>query len=421
MKLNLAESIREVLLDRKSVSIYGLGTLRLKQIASQYGPNRKSLYPPTVELEFTETSSTNSELIEWLCVKYSVEKSQAESAIKQFSERVLNMFLNARSVNLPGVVSFHRQEDNTIQVKTDKSIKDSFYAAFPEVKLEIPDTTIIESVISAISEVDEVVTDPVTEKSVSETEVEEPELKEEIASSSDEENEVSNKDETESAESSIDNESEESAEDTEDKLEEVEEGTAASRTEVFDLQSELEQLQLKDIPADQFQKIIEKAEENQIEDKNRKLNNIWGTLLILFSIVLACILLVDACKHFDLFGGEEKAASPTEEMLDLAQAGAGDAGAGAMLDKEITTTTTDSCIIITGVFSSQRNVDLMLEKVASQGYQTYTSRIRNYTRVGLSFDCNEETDLEQFIRTIRSEISPEAWYLNPELYVAYLE
>ena len=62
----------------------------------------------------------------------------------------------------------------------------------------------------------------------------------------------------------------------------------------------------------------------------------------------------------------------------------------------------------------------MKQKLESGFYQSYEEQNGKFTRVGLVFDCNSQ-DLEEFIQQIRNEVSPKAWYLNPELYVAYKE
>ena len=61
----------------------------------------------------------------------------------------------------------------------------------------------------------------------------------------------------------------------------------------------------------------------------------------------------------------------------------------------------------------------MKDRVSNLGYEVYTESLGNYTRVGLVFECGENTDLEAFIQKIRRELAAKAWYLDPTLYVEY--
>lgn len=74
------------------------------------------------------------------------------------------------------------------------------------------------------------------------------------------------------------------------------------------------------------------------------------------------------------------------------------------------------CVIITGSLSKNRNILNMETLVGAKGYQVYTENYYQLTRVGLEFDCTD-VDLVAFIQQVRSEIHPEAWYLDPRLEV----
>lgn len=78
------------------------------------------------------------------------------------------------------------------------------------------------------------------------------------------------------------------------------------------------------------------------------------------------------------------------------------------------------CIIVTGSFRKARNVVQMEAKLMSHGHTVYKSEYDGLTRVGIEFDC-EEVDLVSYVQEIRKSIVSTAWYLDPELEVAYAD
>jgi hypothetical protein len=80
------------------------------------------------------------------------------------------------------------------------------------------------------------------------------------------------------------------------------------------------------------------------------------------------------------------------------------------------THTVKNCIIITGSYQQSKSSLKMIEKLQSKGYQVYTEQHNNFTRVGISFDC-ENIDLKEYIYEIRNTISKDAWYLIPSITV----
>jgi hypothetical protein len=70
------------------------------------------------------------------------------------------------------------------------------------------------------------------------------------------------------------------------------------------------------------------------------------------------------------------------------------------------------CVIITGAYTSEKYKQIMIDKILSNGYELYTDKARNMTRVGLQFEC-EGKDLLDMLRKIRSMFVSDAWYLDP--------
>ncbi len=386
MRLNIAESIREVLCDRNPVSIYGLGTLCLTQTPAQYGEQRTSLLPPQMKLDFTESSSSNDYLSQWLVDKYDISAVLANEAIKTFSESVLNVLLNYGSARIHGVALLSRDKENQIICKASDDLTSCFYKSFPEVSL-IPPTK------QQIS----------TDKGDVSNEEKIQELEEEIAKP---------KNTTEKSKEIKVEQPDEPDFEKHSKLLETDELTAEDMI-VFDLESEIKKLE-KESQEAAIDPNLSKPPSLKV---NRSRRRIFGYFLLVASVIALMVLGIDACRKMK---SEKSVVEPGTQMGVFQGAIANDSLAQNMLEGSEMNTIAEleSCIIITGVFSSELNVDKMDKLILEYGYEPYTSKIGIYTRVGLQFDCGD-VDLEDFIQKVRSEISPKAWYLNPELYVAY--
>ena len=72
------------------------------------------------------------------------------------------------------------------------------------------------------------------------------------------------------------------------------------------------------------------------------------------------------------------------------------------------------CVIITGAYRKQHNIDTMVSKIKGAGYDVYTEPSGHYTRVGFTFNC-ENKDLQAVIDEVRLTITKDAWYLVPDV------
>ena len=75
-----------------------------------------------------------------------------------------------------------------------------------------------------------------------------------------------------------------------------------------------------------------------------------------------------------------------------------------------------NCIIIVGSYKQAKSSLKMINKLQEMNYDVYTEQHKDFTRVGISFDCTNE-DLTNYIRNLRSEIAKDAWYLQPSITV----
>lgn len=77
---------------------------------------------------------------------------------------------------------------------------------------------------------------------------------------------------------------------------------------------------------------------------------------------------------------------------------------------------TINCIIIVGSFKSNKNANRMLKKLSEMGYNTHSEKFGIFTRVGVTFDCQEDKLIDSIV-SIRTRIEPKSWFLSPELTV----
>gem|GEM_PF-3788544 len=71
------------------------------------------------------------------------------------------------------------------------------------------------------------------------------------------------------------------------------------------------------------------------------------------------------------------------------------------------------CLIVVGSFEDMSNVQSMHERVISLGYEPYLIEYDEGTRVSVTFNCLEH-DLLEYLREIRAQLSPKAWYYSPQ-------
>ena len=75
---------------------------------------------------------------------------------------------------------------------------------------------------------------------------------------------------------------------------------------------------------------------------------------------------------------------------------------------------TKKCIIVTGAYRTAKYKDIMIQNLKTRGLKVFTETTTSgLTRVGFEFEC-AETDLKQYLDSIRSAIQNDAWYLMPD-------
>ena len=369
MRIEIAQSIREILDERKTVTIQGLGSIKLVQKPAYFGELRKSMFPPSVDMVFEETSSSNNVLIQRLMENEGVSKKNAEKALRKYSEAIVNALVNYGSVRLKGICRLDRLDSGKIHIDPDESFTAAYFKDLPEVPAIIVAPKKASKTISTQA--------PVTP------------------------------DETPAA---IVTTSEDAIKSSVPQPE-----TAAKATAVItDLIAEMKEEQTESTvePPEEEPNYSMQWDPGHHEEGYGIIPWIIGGI-VLIALIAFTVFSFKQCQPAEElpFSNEQQSEHITDILVNESTETSDTLASAGLL-------TPDKCIIITGSFASQKNVDLMSAKVAGAGHEVYHEVSGNYTRVGLTFDCTD-VDLPSYLQNIRATIAPQAWYLDPELYVEY--
>lgn len=376
MKINFAETIREVLDDRNPVTIAGLGTIVLEQVSASFGDQRETMLPPRMRMRFSEKQTPNRPILKWLAQKYNINQKEAEKALKQFSENVLNAFVNYGKVNVPGVAYLYKNTDQTINCEGDKSFLQLFYSDLPKVPIQI----FKESLSSTVS------VGPVSQ----------------------------------SKEAGIE-ESIVAIKKTEPSIDKPEKKDNTIHSKVI-MNQNLDEVKSKYADVWNADKKY-----NHYDDEN---GCGFVSILIMFLALMAVLLFsyYGCNKLMELTSTKDDVHAIVDkdstdftidtsiDNFDLDSISGQDlVDSMALIPADIRP---DRCVIITGVFGKARNVLKMQDILSRDGYEVYKEVNGGMTRIGIIFNC-QNIDLVEYLQNIRRSYSAKAWYLRPELYVEY--
>ncbi|NNE26747.1 MAG: hypothetical protein HKN09_07880 [Saprospiraceae bacterium] len=372
MRIEIAQSIREILDERKTITIQGLGSIKLIQKPAYFGELRKTMFPPSVEMLFEESTSSNEALIQRLMENEGLTKKKAKEALNKYFEAVVNALVNYRKVRLKGICRLDQSKSGKIKLEADPAFIGAYFKDLPEVPAKIITTLPKDANAASERAPEEIIS---ASSAVSLPEISDQSYKSEISQ------------ETHS---------------TEEKVKSV----------MTDLIAEMKQ-EAPSAPSAKAEANLEAAWAPEKYDEGYGLIPWIIGAVLLAALVLFTIFSIRQCQPSqDMPFSNE---TPTEHVTDMLIADETQEEDSSSNEPLLLP---EQCIIITGSFASQANVGLMMTKISDAGYDVYTERSGNYTRVGLSFDC-ADVDLPAYLQNIRATIAPQAWYLDPELYVEY--
>ena len=402
MDIDVAASIREVLDDMKAVSITGIGTIKLKHVSAFFSDNGTTLSPPQMVLDINDSITPNNPLIKTIANNYGLSKQEAGKVVSTFNKKLLTRLVNYKKVYLKGIAFIQYGDKGKVKVEPITKDLYNYYNGLPKVKVS-----------SAIK-----FTKEITDKSIPSPSVTATPIKKLTPAAN---NGVETKDYSTAAKSSITppNPSNKAIK------KDIPTTNVKSATPIEDV-SKVKPTSLQS-NGDSSLAAGASNQTNPVYQYEEKKPSILWPLILAVALILVALLCYKACFHYALSGNKDGNAQTKMNIQKV------DALDGVIATDSISaaalTKLRDSqgklipasgkCKIITGVFARNVNTLRMKDKVRNQGYETYTESLGQYTRVGLIFNCNEETDLESFLQQVRREIAYRAWYLDPSLYVEY--
>jgi len=404
VQIDIAASIREVLDNMDAVSINAIGTLQLKHIPAYFSNKGTTLSPPSMALDIQDSITSNSPLIKTIAYNYGITKDAAKKLVGNFNKNILNNLVNYKKVSIEGVAVISRSEKGKLSIETTSGFVSSYYNELPEVKVmpnvkgNVQEDQLSTSTILPIPTKTEAIRPtPIepsgTNNNGSNSINKKPKLTEPISTKKD----------------SVDKKTEDLPDIS--SLKKAEPKTPAPKVErVVD-----SNVYKAAAPSEPIKPYV-------YEEKKPSL---LLPLILLATLILLLLLGFKTCSKYaftdDTNADNSKMTITDVDVIDGITA-TDSISTEALIelrkDKSIIPAS-GNCKIITGVFSRMINVIAMKEKLRDAGYNVYTEAFGEYTRVGLEFDCNEETDLEAYIQEVRRDIAARAWYLDPSLYVSY--
>ncbi len=393
MTIDIAKTIREVLDDRDTVTLLGLGTLSLKHNPAFVKDSGQILSPPTMHLEITEAIDTNRSLLKKLVSNHKISKDKAKEVVKNFSNRILNALVNYNKVLIPGVGLIKKDGEGNYTIDQKSSFASAYYLGYPELNI-VPLSKVSEPEQKGVEELD--ITEEVKPVSENQAPLQKSSSVEETRSS---------------------------------QAVEVEEPKTLNdilKTKVADTPKKTASLSTTKI-------VSKEVKENKITSPPPVLNYqeekrrdwLWP-ILWLIGLCLLLLFCFKACNYLWYYGDDDSGRTNEINASDLLGEG-GNQDVNDSLKAAINNIEGDKslipasgkCKIITGVYQKSSNALRRKNVVNQKGYEAYTEQFGPYTRVGLIFDCDENTNLSEYLLNVRREIDPYSWYLDPTLYVDY--
>lgn len=388
MKLDIPYYIRQVLREKRMVSIPGIGTFNLEQEPSNFNDDKTILSPPQLKLTFNDNETGDDSLLRYILDTGLLTPEKAQKRIDKFTQDAFNSLINVDSFLIDGVGTiFKKDGQEKVSFEPDISRLTKEFEHLPAINL-VPISRIAEQPVAASY----VAPPPADDESGS--------ILSRILlftlllialyflgtylvdkfSNDADRIEIgvveSTKDISNVEMASIDS----SDRELEEKYEEIDDLIDTKNQEEGEGKGKIATATENDKAAASITEIPESSSESVkgiTKDKNTAIAKNKST------------------KTVDTTNVEKS----NNKHADIIPA-------------------TGKCIIVVGSFKKATNVVKMVSLLESKGYEVHRSIHNGFTRVGLVYECMDE-DLENFLQNIRKKISGKAWYLDPELEVPY--
>ncbi len=434
MVLDIAESIREILSERRSVSMDGIGTIKMVHRPASFSIHKDKLLPPSKHIFISDRVESNTGIIDYLSKKYKIRTAKAEQAIKLFSRKILNAFINYGKVHIDGIGTITKDDEGKTVIDIKDSYISNYYKGYPELDIR-PIPRIKEKIlVTEAIPVKEAAT-PVSASISSSKEKPKEEKKKIIAAQKKEVvkpiSTAPLKTETPKIESqtSINDRYKVKTEELKPTIEPVYKKPVEKAS-----YSELAPAKSVSTYQDQPKSYDKTTYHTTYQEESGRRGWWWPLLGILLLFGLLFLLFKGCSALYDnYYKSSGVVVDTTAQNITTEDGVIADGNEGALgdstsnervllmiddLGEEIYLPESGNCIIITGSFTKIGNAIRMRELLDGLGYDTYTETYGRLTRVGLEFDCRDK-DLRSYITNIRREIEKQSWYLDPEAHIDY--
>jgi len=136
MKINVAKSIFELLIEQGRVNVEGLGSFSLKELPASFGDGRSSLLPPSVEISYTEkVEEQDNKLRKRIAKSNDLEKDVASAYIQKFSGDILSGLMEKGKVEIAYLGTLSKSSLGDLKFEQNAKTRAELNKGFPEVVL----------------------------------------------------------------------------------------------------------------------------------------------------------------------------------------------------------------------------------------------------------------------------------------------
>ena len=108
----LAKMVRELILDKDSVTLPGLGSFVAEEIPSSFSDKGYTINPPYRRLSFTPREGRDTLLADLYAVSNGVSKEAAQAALSEFVSGLRETLMSRKAVAIPGLGRLRATREN---------------------------------------------------------------------------------------------------------------------------------------------------------------------------------------------------------------------------------------------------------------------------------------------------------------------
>ncbi len=386
MQINISEIIVEALFKHNKVNLPGVGSFEIKQEGAAFNPGKKSIRAPKSSIVFSEKHEESSEMVPLLMDRYSLSEKKALKVLNNFSNQVLNGFLNYDKVLIKNFGVLKRNSEGKVNFKASKFLDAWLMESLPD--LEVQHITKDSKTKIVKEELPEKTNKATTSLAA----------KEEKANAPLEQDSI-------------------------EKLKEIpkaSEKTAVEKTQIRE--------KVKTTPE---KTLDEKKVVEPVNYDDYKEGRSWAWLIPLIFTLLIIGGIVWGIKWYNNNSYQSSKANsvdttassidttehPEEMMLEETSEEQEGSKNGDAADKAVNSDAVanpEECIIVVGSYRNESNITDMIYQIREKGLTTYTEKYGPYIRVGFKFACTN-VDLRSYIKEVRMELGDQSWYLVPNV------